>query len=53
MKLSSFPRVNVSAKVSKSGQPTTQPGDMVAPDILVDSGNPPATVQLLINEVSQ
>jgi cytochrome c-type biogenesis protein CcmH len=53
MKLSSFPRVKVSAKVSKSGQPTTQPGDMVAPDILVDSGNPPATVQLLINEVSQ
>jgi len=53
MKLSSFPRVKVSAKVSKSGQPTTQPGDMVAPDILVDSGNPPTTVQLLINEVAQ
>lgn len=51
MKLSAFPRVKISAKVSKSGQATTRPGDMVAPDALVDSGDPPASVQLLINEI--
>jgi cytochrome c-type biogenesis protein CcmH len=51
MKLSSFPRVKVSAKVSKSGQAGTQPGDMTAADVVVDSGAPPESVQLLINEV--
>lgn len=51
MKLSSFPRVKVSAKISKSGQAGTQPGDITAADVVVDSGNPPESVQLLINEV--
>jgi cytochrome c-type biogenesis protein CcmH len=50
MKLSSFPRVKVSAKVSKSGQAGTQPGDLVATDVVVDVGEPPVNVQLLINE---
>ena len=31
MKLSSFPRVKVSAKISKSGQAGTQPGDSRPP----------------------
>jgi len=51
MKLSSFPRVKVSAKVSKSGQAGTQPGDITADDVVVDSGSPPESVQLLINRV--
>ena len=51
MKLSAFPRVKVSAKVSKSGQAATQPGDMVAEDVVVDSAAPPESVQLLIDRV--
>lgn len=51
MKLSAFPRVKVSAKVSKSGQAASQPGDMIASDVVVDSANPPDSVQLLINRV--
>ncbi len=51
LKLSSFERVKVSAKVSKSGQPRTQPGDMVAGDRLVETGNPPDSVQLVIDRV--
>jgi cytochrome c-type biogenesis protein CcmH len=51
MKLSAFPRVKVSARVSKSGQAATQPGDMIAADVVVDSGNPPDSVQLLIDRV--
>jgi len=51
MKLSSFPRVKVSAKVSKSGQAGTQAGDLVASDVVVDSADPPQSVQLLIDRV--
>lgn len=51
LKLSSFDRVKVSAKVSKSGQPRTQPGDMLAADRLVETGNPPESVQLVIDRV--
>jgi len=51
LKLSSFDRVKVSAKVSKSGQPRTQPGDMLAGDRLVETGNPPESVQLVIDRV--
>ncbi len=53
MKLSSFPRVKISAKVSKSGRAGTQPGDMIAGDQVVDSATPPDSVQLLINQVVQ
>ena len=51
MKLSSFSRVKVSAKVSKSGQAGTQAGDLVASDVVVDSADPPQSVQLLIDRV--
>ncbi len=51
MKLSSFPRVKVSARISKSGQAGRQPGDLTAGDVVVDSADPPTSVQLLINQV--
>lgn len=51
MKLSSFPRVKISARISKSGQAGTQAGDLAASDVVVDSGHPPESVQLLINRV--
>jgi cytochrome c-type biogenesis protein CcmH len=51
MRLSAFPRVKVSARISKSGQAGTQPGDLVAGDQVVDSATPPDSVQLLINRV--
>ena len=51
MKLSSFPRVKVSARVSKSGQASSQSGDLAATDVVVDSAKPPQSVQLLINQI--
>lgn len=51
MKLSSFARVKISARVSKSGQAGIQPGDLAAADVAVDSANPPDVVQLLIDHV--
>ena len=51
MKLSSFPRVKVSARISKSGQAGSQPGDLAAADVVVDSASPPQSVQLLINRI--
>jgi len=53
MKLSSFPRVEVVAKVSKSGQAGTQAGDLLAPGQVVDSASPPDAVQLLINQIAE
>ncbi|MCG6966879.1 MAG: c-type cytochrome biogenesis protein CcmI [Chromatiaceae bacterium] len=51
MKLSSFPRVKISAKISKSGQAGTQAGDMIASDSFVETANPPGSVQLVIDRV--
>ena len=51
MKLSSFPRVKISARISKSGQAGSKPGDLIAGDVVVESGNPPESVQLLIDGV--
>jgi cytochrome c-type biogenesis protein CcmH len=53
MKLSSFPRIKISARISKSGQAGSAPGDLSATDVVVDSANPPESVQLLINQVVQ
>jgi cytochrome c-type biogenesis protein CcmH len=52
MRLSAFPRVSVTAKVSKSGQAGTQPGDLLADAIVVDQSQPGQGVQLLINQVA-
>jgi len=51
MKLSSFPRVKISARISKSGQAGSQPGDLAAGDVVVENADPPESVQLLINRV--
>jgi cytochrome c-type biogenesis protein CcmH len=51
MKLSSFDQVKISAKISKSGQAATQPGDLIAADRVVESASPPDSVQLLIDGV--
>jgi cytochrome c-type biogenesis protein CcmH len=53
MRLSAFPRVKVSAKVSKSGQAGTQSGDLLATDVVVESANAPDSVQLLIDQVAE
>jgi cytochrome c-type biogenesis protein CcmH len=53
MTLSSFPRVEVIARVSKSGQAATQAGDLFAAGQVVDSADPPAAVQLLIDQVAE
>lgn len=53
MRLSAFPKVRISAKVSKSGQAGTQPGDLLAADAMVDSTDAPDSVQLLINQVAE
>jgi cytochrome c-type biogenesis protein CcmH len=52
MRLSAFPRVSVTAKVSKSGQAGTQAGDLLAEAIIVDQSQPDPSVQLLINQVA-
>lgn len=51
MKLSAFPRVKVTAKVSKSGGAATQTGDLLATVQVVDSASPPERLQLLIDQV--
>ena len=53
MRLSAFPRVKVSAKISKSGQAGTQSGDLLASDVVVESANAPNSVQLLIDQVAE
>ncbi len=51
MKLSSFDQVIIGARVSKSGNPTAQPGDLFIELKSIDSRNPPANLSLLISEV--
>jgi cytochrome c-type biogenesis protein CcmH len=51
MKLSSFPRVKVTARVSKSGQAGSQPGDITAGDVVVETANSGGAVQLLLNRI--
>jgi cytochrome c-type biogenesis protein CcmH len=53
MKLSAFPRVKITAKVSKSGQAGTQVGDLLADDVIVDQSQATGSVQLLINQVAE
>ncbi len=51
MQLSAFDQVRVSARVSRSGQAGLQTGDLFAEDVVVESGDSPGTVQLLIDQV--
>lgn len=53
LRLSAFPRVKISAKVSKSGQAGTQPGDLLASDVVVASSGHDGSVQLLINRIAE
>jgi cytochrome c-type biogenesis protein CcmH len=51
MKLSAFDRVIVGARISKSGNPVAQPGDLFVEVQDVDSSNPPEQLQLTIDKV--
>jgi cytochrome c-type biogenesis protein CcmH len=51
MKLSSFDQVIVGARVSKSGNPVAQAGDLFVEMESIDSKNPPADLYLEINQV--
>ncbi len=51
MKLSAFPQVTIGARISKSGNPVAQAGDLFAEIDSIDSGNPPADLSLVINRV--
>jgi len=51
MKLSSFARVIVGARVSISGNPVAQPGDLFVESGGIDSGNPPPKIELSIDQV--
>ena len=53
MKLSSFPRVIVGARVSSSGTATPQAGDFYTEFENVDSANPPELISLTIDQVRQ
>lgn len=51
MKLSSFDQVIIGARVSKSGNPVGQPGDLFVEVESVSSKNPPAGLALTINQI--
>lgn len=53
MKLSSFPRVIVGARVSPSGTATPQSGDFYTEVADVDSASPPESIDLTIDQVKQ
>jgi len=51
MKLSSFDQVIVGARVSSSGNPVAQSGDFYTEREAVDSSNPPAVINLTIDQI--
>jgi cytochrome c-type biogenesis protein CcmH len=51
MKLSSFDQVIVGARVSRSGNPVAQSGDFYTEREAVDSSNPPAQINLTIDQI--
>ncbi len=51
MKLSSFDQVVIGARISKSGNPVAQVGDLFVEMKFVDSKNPPSDLSLLISQV--
>jgi cytochrome c-type biogenesis protein CcmH len=53
MKLSAFPQVVVGARVSSSGTANAQPGDFFTERKGIESANPPAQLNLTIDQVRQ
>lgn len=51
MKLSSFDQVIIGARISKSGNPVAQAGDLFVEMKSIDSKNPPSDLNLMINQV--
>jgi cytochrome c-type biogenesis protein CcmH len=51
MKLSAFDLVVVGARISKTGNPVAQPGDLFVEVTGIDSRNPPQDLLLSINQV--
>ncbi len=51
MKLSSFDQVIIGARISKTGNPVAQAGDLFVEMKAIDSRNPPADLRLVINQV--
>ena len=51
MKLSSFDQIIVGARISKSGNPVAQAGDLFVELKSIDSKNPPDDLHLVINQV--
>ena len=51
MKLSAFDQVTVGARISKTGNPVAQAGDLFVEVTGVDSTNPPKDMVLSINQV--
>jgi len=51
MKLSAFDLVVVGARISKTGNPVAQPGDLFVEVGGIDSSNPPQDLLLSINQV--
>jgi cytochrome c-type biogenesis protein CcmH len=51
MKLSAFDLVVVGARISKTGNPVAQPGDLFVEVTGIDSSNPPQDLLLSINQV--
>jgi cytochrome c-type biogenesis protein CcmH len=51
MKLSSFDRIIVGARVSSSGKPVAQSGDFYTEIDSVDSANPPSQISLTIDRI--
>lgn len=51
MTLSSFDAVIIGARISKTGNPVAQPGDLYVETDAIDSNNPPENLNLVINQV--
>ncbi len=51
--ISKFPLINLTAKVSKTGNPTQTAGDLIAPTLAVDLSNPQDSYSLIISKSTE